>query len=368
MKKFNIAARPLNLKLKEPFGLSRGTTKVAKNVLITLDFAGILAYGEAAPSSYYGEDQDSVISFVKSFIKSKPLDDYVTNINLLKEDLNSFTLNIGQNMRSNIFSYSARVALEMAFWDLIGKINEKPLYKFFFPDDPFVLKNGNSFLPQTSYTIAIDDLNSIKRKTLQAVNDGFNILKIKLGMNYDYDLEILELISSLTGGKDITLRVDANGGWDYDTASRMIEKLSKLNVEFIEQPLSKGSNGSLQKLYDNSPIPIFVDEDCMISNDIESLAGKVHGINIKLMKCGSLIEALNMINLAKAYSLKVMLGCMIESSCSISAAAHLSPLVDYVDLDGHLLIEEDPFTGLHLDDNRVVPSLNDGLGVELSCY
>ena len=142
--------------------------------------------------------------------------------------------------------------------------------------------------------------------------------------------------------------------------------MKDFNVELVEQPLPKGQAYLLSSLLHESPVPIFVDEDCILSKDIESLAGKVHGVNIKLMKSGSIIEAFNMINLARSYNLKVMLGCMIESSCSISAAVHLSPLADYVDLDGHLLLEHDPFSGLYIKNNKIIPSFEPGLGVSLS--
>ena len=146
----------------------------------------------------------------------------------------------------------------------------------------------------------------------------------------------------------------------------MLDVLPSYRVELLEQPLPKGSVKLLSTISNKSPVPIFVDEDCMVSRDIESLAGKVKGVNIKLMKSGSIIEALNMINLAKSYNLKIMLGCMIESSCAISAAVSLSPMADYIDLDGHLLLENDPFSGLSFQNNKIIPSFEPGLGVDLA--
>ncbi|MBI3590178.1 MAG: dipeptide epimerase [Candidatus Melainabacteria bacterium] len=362
MPKINFNARPFNLKLKNPFGISRGSITYAKNVLVTLIFDELIGYGEAAPSSYYGEDQDSVIDFLNQFIKHKSVEDYLMNIGKLQDDLNHFTLNVYRGT-----SASARASLEIAFWDLIGKINNKSLYQFLFHDDPFLI-NGLDYknLAPTSYTIGLDNLLVIKDKVGAALNAGYKILKIKLGLGFDEDLNILKTVEQIVRGHSCLLRVDANGGWDIETTKKMLDILPKYNVEFLEQPLPKGQVRLLQPLMQNSPVQIFVDEDCVTSSHIEALAGKVHGVNIKLMKAGSVIEAFNMINLAKSYGLKVMLGCMIESSCAISAAVHLSPLADYVDLDGHLLLDHDPFSGLLLKDNKVIPSFDVGLGVYLS--
>ena len=352
----NISARPFNLKLKHPFGISRGTVTLAKNVLVTVQFDDIVAYGEAAPSSYYGEDQNSVMQFIKAFIKTKRLEEYITNIHKLKNDLDNF----------HMTSYSARAALEIAFWDLIGKIQNKPLYEFFFQENPFAGGNGSG-PPSTSFTIGLDSLTVIEEKVNEALQSGFNILKVKLGKGFDEDINILKTVNKAIKNKKCVLRVDANGGWDLETTNKMLDILPEYNVEFLEQPLPRGMSHLIKNLLEKAKIPIFVDEDCIGINDIESLAGCVNGINIKLMKTGSLIEAINMINLAKSYNLKIILGCMIESSCSISAAVHLSPLADYIDLDGHLLIEDDPFSGLTLEENnKILPSFADGLGIEPS--
>ena len=362
MSKINLNVRPFNLKLKKPFGISRGSIAYAKNILVTLNYGDIVAYGEAAPSLYYGEDQNSVSEFLCSFIKHKSIEEYLTNIQKLKDDLSKFS--------SGAYfgpSAAARISIEMAFWDLIGKIDNKSLYQFFFHDDPFI-SNGSDHgnLPPTSYTIGLDKLLIIEEKVKEALKAGYKILKIKLGLGFDEDLSILKTVKEVVGDYKCILRVDANGAWDIETTKKMVDILPSFNVEIIEQPLPRGQSHLLTPLVQNSSIPIFVDEDCIESNDIELLAGKVHGVNIKLMKTGSILEAFNMINLAKSYNLKVMLGCMIESSCGVSAAVHLSPLADYVDLDGHLLLEHDPFSGLLLKNNKILPSFDFGLGVSLS--
>lgn len=357
MSNVKVSIRPFNLKLKYPFGISRGSISYAKNVLLTLYYDDVIAYGEAAPSLYYGEDQNSVMDYIQSFVKYKSLEEYITNIQKLREDLTKFGIG---------FSSSASVAVEMAFWDLIGKINNKSLYQFFFHDDPFLdNSDGKKNLPMTSYTIGLDNLLIIEEKTKYAINSGYRILKLKLGSGFDNDLNILKTVSQLANEYSCDLRVDANGAWDYETTKKMLDLLPKYSVELLEQPLPKGQIQKLSQLSSTSSIPIFVDEDCIQSSDIECLAGKVQGINVKLMKTGSIIDAYNMLILAKSYNLKSMLGCMIESSCAISAAAHISPLADYVDLDGHLLLEHDPFCGLSLENNKILPSFDSGLGVTL---
>ena len=359
MSKINLTLRPFNLKLKHPFGISRGTTDQVKNVLIKLEFDDVIAYGEAAPSRYYGEDESTVIEFLQVFKKHTSLDKYLTSVNQLKDDLDNFS----RSTFGNAFS-SAKVGLEMAFWDLIGKINNKPLYEYFFQEDPFFKgKNNYKNLQPTSFTIGLDNAWIMESKVKEAIKDGYKILKIKLGRDYDENLNILKTVCNAIKENSCKIRVDANGGWDLEVAKRMLDVLPSYNVEILEQPLARGQVNLISKITALSSIPIFVDEDCVLLNDIELLAGKVHGVNIKLMKSGSVMEAFRMINLAKSYNLKVMLGCMIESSCGISAAVHLSPLADYIDLDGHLLLEDDPFSGLQIEDNKIIPSFEAGLGV-----
>ena len=292
MSGINLNTRPLNLKLKHPFGLSRGITHIAKNVLVTLAFEDYMAYGEAAPSAYYGEDQKSVMEFINAFAKNRSLDPYLTNINMLKEDMNAFNLSMNRTVNSNLFSYSARLALEIAFWDLIGKINNKPTFECLFNTNPFLEKKNNGGLPSTSYTIAIDEIPIMEAKTKEALKKGFNVLKIKLGLGFDKDMEILNTVSEAAKDQNYILRVDANGGWDLETTKKFVDILPEYNVDLIEQPLRKGASHELAGVVQHSTIPIIVDEDCMNISDIESLAGNVHGVNIKLMKTGSVIDAI----------------------------------------------------------------------------
>lgn len=359
MPKVTLHARELILKLKTPFGISRGTTSTANNVLVTVSFSDYVGYGEAAPSAFYGESQSSVIEFINSFVKNRRLEDYLTNLKLLREDLNSFDLSSNRAFKSNLFSASARLAIELAFWDLYGKIKKKPVYECLMNINPFI----NSVIPYTSFTVPIDRLNVMQDNALFALKNKFKILKIKLGLGYTEDLKILDAIKQVCSDYEYSIRVDANCGWDLSTAQKMLEILPDYHVELIEQPLPRGNLDKIKILFDTSPIPIILDEDCINISDIELIATKAHGVNIKLNKVGSLFNALEMIKLAKDYNLKIMLGCMIESSCSISAAVSLSPLVDYVDLDGHLLITNDPFEGLIIENGKILPSFDDGLGI-----
>jgi len=173
----------------------------------------------------------------------------------------------------------------------------------------------------------------------------------------------MDVMAAIRKKTDKPLRVDANGGWKFDEAVRCVNKLADLGVEFVEQPLERGHIEETARLQKESPLPIFVDEDCLTSADIPKLVGKVAGINIKLMKCGGLNEARKMIAIARAFDLKIMFGCMIESSVAITAAAHLSGLCDYLDLDGALLVGNDPYEGMTLVNNYITLPDRPGLGV-----
>ena len=232
MSKINLTVRPFNLKLKHPFGISRGTTDQIKNILIRLEFDDVIAYGESAPSRYYGEDQSTVTEFLQAFKKHKSLDEYLTNLSCLKDDLDDFSKSLSGNV-----SNSAKAGLETAFWDLIGRINNKPLYQFFFKEDPF-FKNGNGFksLQPTSFTIGLDNAWVMESKVKEAINDGYRILKVKLGKGFDEDLHILKTVYNACKESSTKLRVDANGGWDLEVTKRMLDVLPDFNVEILEQP------------------------------------------------------------------------------------------------------------------------------------
>ncbi len=236
----------------------------------------------------------------------------------------------------------------MALYDLIGKILSVPLYK--------LLGFNPAYTPHTSYTIGIDTPTNMAKKALLAKD--YPILKIKVGTKNDLDnLKAIRDVSSAI------IRVDANTGWTPKEAIKTINALIPYNIEFVEQPIPAHDLLGLKLIRDNVPIPIIADESCVTVEDIPRLVGCVDGINIKLMKCGGLNHALKMIHVARAHNLRVMIGCMIESSLAITAAAHLTPLVDYADLDGHLLIDNDPYVGVTVLDGKLVLPDAPGLGV-----
>jgi L-Ala-D/L-Glu epimerase len=247
---------------------------------------------------------------------------------------------------------SARAAVSMAAHDLLGKKRGHPLWKVF-GVDPMLA-------PVSSFTIAITkDEAEIRRRIEEARR--YPILKIKLGS--DRDEWIVRIVRQ--GAPDKLLRADANAAWDVERAMHMSRFLADHGFELIEQPLARDDLDGFRKLRAESPIPVIADESCTTATDIPALDGAVHGINIKLSKCGGLAEARRMIAEARRRDMKVMLGCMIESSVGITAAAHLAPLVDYADLDGAALLSDDPYVGATIDDGMIRLPAEPGLGVRL---
>ena len=241
----------------------------------------------------------------------------------------------------------------MAILDWWCQKEGMPLYQYLGADP--------SKAPKTSFTISIGDMDLIPEK----VKEGalFHILKVKIGMGMEKDKAIMNAIRQET---DQLIRVDANEGWDLDTGIEMCEWLADRNVEFVEQPFKSINLKDTAELRKKSPLPLIADENSLNSGDIPGIEGVFDGINIKLMKCGSLIEGLKMVKMARERDMQIMLGCMIESSVGITAAAHLSPLVDYADLDGNLLINNDPYRGVLVEDGKLVLPRGNGLGVSLN--
>jgi L-alanine-DL-glutamate epimerase-like enolase superfamily enzyme len=243
---------------------------------------------------------------------------------------------------------AAKAALDMALYDLVGKLTGQPVYR--------LLGLNPERTPVSSFTIGIDTPERMADKAKEAKD--FPILKVKVGT--DQDLEIIRAIRDVTSA---TLYVDANTAWTPREAIRKITELAEYGIEFVEQPVAPEDLDGLRLIRENVPVPIIADESCVTFSDVARVAGCVDGINIKLMKCGGLTEAIRMIHAARALNLRVMIGCMIESSLAITAAAHLTPLVDYADLDGPLLIADDPFQGVRYDHGKLVLPDRPGLGV-----
>jgi L-Ala-D/L-Glu epimerase len=333
-----LSFRPLTLKLKHTFQIARETRIIQNNVVVQLkDSEETCGLGEAAPGSFFGEEINSI---TEMFSKS---------VGLLK-NADPFYIEDITTCLTNKFPKDAAAcaAIDMALHDMVGKKLNVPLYKLLGLNQPKARI--------TSFTIGIDTIEKMCEK-VEEVKD-FPILKIKAGTGDD--IEILKELRKITKA---IFRVDANTGWTADEAIRKLHKMEELGVEFVEQPFPVGNIEALKRLRGYIKIPVFADEDIRNSTDIPGLLGAVDGINIKLMKCGGIREALRMIHAARVHDLKIMIGCNIESSLSITAAAHLASLVDYVDLDGHLLITNDPYTGVAVDKGRLILPEGNGLGV-----
>jgi L-Ala-D/L-Glu epimerase len=332
----HIDAKPIDLQLTTPFRIARAVEYRASNVIVQVNHGEYTGYGEAAPSGYYGESQETVLACIALFAGNLGDDPFVI------EDI---VQSIDKIIRLHP---SAKAAVDMALYDLIGKILSVPLYK--------LLGFNPAYTPHTSYTIGIDTPTNMAKKALLAKD--YPILKIKVGTKNDLDnLKAIRDVSSAI------IRVDANTGWTPKEAIKMINAMAPYDIQFVEQPVIAHDFAGLKLIRDNVPVPIFADESCVTVEDIPRLSECVDGVNLKLMKSNGITNVLKMIHVARAHNLRVMIGCMIESSLAITAAAHLTPLVDYADLDGHLLISNDPYVGVTVVDGKLVLPDAPGLGV-----
>ncbi len=333
----HIDAKPIDLHLTTPFRISRGIQDTASNVIVQIQYGENVGYGEAAPDEYYGENQETVLACIATFAGNLGDDPF------LIEDILS---NLEQLIR---FHPAAKAAVDMALYDLIGKILQVPLYK--------LLGLNPTNTPHTSFTLGIDSPTNMAKKALLAKD--YPILKVKVGTKND--IAIIEAIREVS---EATIRVDANTAWTPKEAIKMINALAPYDIEFVEQPIAPHDLDGLRLIRENVPIPIIADESCVTIDDIPRLAGCVDGVNFKLMKSNGITNMLKMIHVARAHNLHVMIGCMIESSLATTAAAHLTPLVDYADLDGHLLIDNDPYEGVKVVNGKLVLPDTPGLGVQ----
>jgi len=340
MASFVLRYHPLNLHLLHTFTISRWSRDIAANALVELEADGIIGYGEASPNQRYNESQESCMQWLSSFNTAEIKNPF---------DVEGLLRAMDATGPGN---YSAKVALEMALYDWIGKKLEIPLYE---------LWNAPSNTgPQTCFTVGIDKTENLPDRVREA--EPYPILKIKLGT--DRDREIITTIRSVT---DKPLWIDANEGWkDLETAKSHIRFLADQNVQMIEQPMPAGMKTELAALKSYSPIVTMADESFTGRESIDELAACFHGINLKLMKTGSLRRAMQLIHRGRKAGLHIMIGCMIESSLANSAAALISLWCDYADLDGHLLIRDDPYKGLAFNEqNHVYMPDMPGLGVTL---
>ena len=334
-----IEVKTKQLNLTHTWTISRNSSDFKENVFVKLEKDGIVGYGEAAPNVRYGENAELTtnrINEAKNIFKKTELFHYID----IKNELDGTILD----------QSCAKAALDIALMDWIGKSLNVPLYKL------WGLNTADT--PKTSFSIGIDTPEMIRKKVREA--EPYPILKVKVGTKDDE-----KIISAVRSVTDKTIRVDANEGWKTkEEALEKIQWLATQGVEFIEQPMPADMIDETAWLRERIEMPIVADEAVKSAADIPKLAKAYDGINIKLMKSGGLLEALRMIGMAKALKMKIMLGCMIESSVGISAAAHLAPYVDWADLDGNLLISNDPFSGVKVVKGNFVFNDKPGLGVE----
>jgi L-alanine-DL-glutamate epimerase-like enolase superfamily enzyme len=315
----------VELPLENAFTISRGSQDVAENVIVEVTDGEHTGVGGAAPSPHYGETPDTVAAVLPDLLG---IVESVGDPHALAA--------IERRMRETVWDNpAARCAVSIACHDLAAKHLDLPLYRYW---------GLGSDAPRTSYTVGLDSTERMGEKTEEAIDAGFEVLKVKLGT--DRDLEIVETIRE--AAPDATIRVDANEAWRPNEAVRMIRDLAALDVEFVEQPVPAEEPENLRFVHERSVLPIAADESCVTLADVPRVADRAAIANIKLMKCGGLREARRMIAAARAHGLDTMLGCMIESNASIAAACHLAPLVEYADLDGSLLLAEDPYEGVSM--------------------
>jgi len=329
---------PIDLKLRYPFTIANFTRTSTPCVLVEIEYDGLVGYGEASLPPYLGESKASVGEFLgrvnlEQFRNPFELEDILTYVDAVAEN-----------------NTAAKASIDIALHDLVGKLIGTPWYK--------ILGLNLDKIPPTTYTIGIDKPDVVLQKTREAV-EQFRILKVKLGG--DNDKEMIETIRRVT---QLPISADANQGWtDKIAALEMIHWLKERGVVMVEQPMSKQKLDDITWITERSPLPIFADESLWRLHEITNLRHAFHGVNIKLMKCTGMREAWKMVTLAKALGMKVMFGCMTETSCAIAAAAHLSPAADFLDLDGNFLIADDLFDGVKLIEGRQIPSDAPGLGI-----
>lgn len=330
---------PQTIYFKTPFKIAHGSRNSTNIVLVELHYNGLIGYGEASLPPYLPETQQSVIAF---FEKSRT---YLEQLSII-DAIETMILHI-HNINSE--NRSAKAALDIALFDLYGKTIQQPCWKL------FGCEKDNT--PNTSFTIGIDSKQAIEQKIIDG-ND-FKLFKVKL--NGENDEEIINTIRNKT---DKPISVDVNQGWkDKSVALKKIEWMVDKNVVLIEQPLPKNNWDDALWLYEKSPLPVFADEAMQQFSDLEKVKHCFDGINIKLMKCGGLYMAKKIITEARKNNLKILLGCMTETSCAISAAAQLSSLVDYCDLDSPMLITNDLFKGITFEKGKIILNDYPGIGV-----
>ena len=330
----DVTARIATLELAETFVISRDAADTADVVQVEIRHRGVSGFGEGAPIERYDESAESARAFVEEHADGLGDDPWAL------DEIDT---------RLPPEQFAARCALDAALYDLQGKLAGVAVWRLL-----GLRRHG----PPTSWTVWLGDPDDMARRAEQAAA-RFRRLKLKLGGRDGLDVERVRAVRGIT---DLPLQVDVNEYWTVDETLEALPQLASLGVEYCEQPLPAGDAGGV-RVKRESPIPIYVDEDCHTLDDVRGCAERAHGINIKLAKSGGIREALRMIHAARAFRLHVMLGCMLESGLGIAAAAQIASLCDHVDLDGNLLLAHDPWPGVQFHDGVQVPSDEPGLGV-----
>jgi len=333
-----ISYEIIELVPRHVFRTARTTSATSECVIVELSDGELFGSGEAAPSRYYGETAESVVYVLE---RMRPAIERMSNESELMAELLS---------RGGTSDPAARASLEIAAYDMMGKRYGVPLHRHFELDP--------AATPLTTMSIGLDEPPVMLEKAVDA--KGFPLIKVKL--DNETDVSIVARIKEATGAR---VTVDANCAWEPEVALEKIAALAEIGVEFVEQPVEATDIAGLRMVREHSRVPIFADESCRTSADIPVVADAVDGIVIKLMKCGGLLEAVRMARMAKERGLSTMIGCMLETSLALTAAAHISPLVDYADLDSGLLLERDPYVGMTIDRGRMLLPDAPGLGVVL---
>ena len=332
----DVSAHIVTLELAETFVIARSARDTEDVVEVTLTCSGVRGYGEGAPIDRYDESPESALAYVEehaTLIGDDPFE--------LEEIM----------ARLPAREYAARAAIDGALHDLQGKLVGRPVYQ---------LLGLPRLGPPTSWTIWLGDPDDMARRA-EKVRGRFKRLKLKLGAGDGLDGERVKAVHAVADATP--LQVDVNEAWSLDEALELLPGLAKLGVEYCEQPLGAGDAGGAE-LKARSPLPIYVDEDCHTLADVAVCVERAHGINVKLAKSGGIREAVRMVHAARGLGLGCMLGCMVESGLGIAAGAHIASLMDHVDLDGNLLLAEDPWPGVEFIDGVQRPSNRPGLGVE----
>lgn len=337
-KGLQLRFKPFDLQLKHVFTVASSSRSTTPVMLVELEYDGVIGYGEASMPPYLGESHETATRFLSKLDLARFSDPF------RMEEILDYVDGVASG------NCAAKASVDIALHDLVGKLMGQPWYK--------IWGYSAELTPCTSFTIGIDKPDVVRQKVREA--SPYKILKVKLGRGSDK-----EMISTIREETDVPLCVDVNQGWkDKYMALDMIHWLQEQGVVFVEQPLPKTAIDEMAWLTQNSPLPTIADESLQRIVDVKKAYGVYSGVNIKLMKCGGMREAHKMVNLARSLDMKVMIGCMTETSCAVSAAAQLSPMVDWADLDGNLLIGNDPYEGILVEEGKVTLLDRPGIGIQ----